>query len=277
MPLTITEAANSRTLTESRHDGRVELLLERIYIITGSDDPASADVLNLGPQPDDPYGDGGLDLYVASRKFEVLKAEGGKGAIRLTVTYGPPERLPGDPEISLGVSSQNQHIERAKSQTSWMLPSQVDTVGFLIGVNGDKIDGVDIKVPFGSYVEKREYETLAPEYYKFLLATAGKINSNPWKLWEAGEVLFEGADVSRKGKGLWAVTYNFSISPQSVETIEAENGIVGPFTKRGWDYMWFQRSKKSNDAQTLVEHKVEMVHVARVYDEADFNAFGLGE
>jgi hypothetical protein len=279
MPLVLKELVNSRTLNESRREGVLEKTLEVLYSIEGSDNPTDPEVIALGPQSGDPYDDGALGLYVIARKFEVMKvaAGGAQGVVKLTVSYGPPERLPNnnadDPEYELSMMSETVHIEEAKDQSHY--PSDINTVGNAIGVNGDKVDGVDIYVPKVTYTETRERSSLDKTYRAIVTSMAGTVNVAAWKGWNAREVLFLGATARRKGYGIWKLQYSFAIQPSSVQSITTATGVVNP-NKVGWDYLWLERVRSASEDGTTVRHQVEAVHVARVYPTSDFSALGLG-
>ena len=91
MPITVTELVESRAMGESRKEGRAEQTLTALYKIEGSDDPGHKDVQGAGPQSGDVWGDGSLGLVVISRAWEVLRATGSTGVIKvpgMPRTYG---------------------------------------------------------------------------------------------------------------------------------------------------------------------------------------------
>ena len=277
MPLTITELYETFDLTEGRREGRWEEELKRRFIIKGSDDPTSAVVRKLGPQRGERYaGDGSLTLYVISRSYKILKNGGAAGAVELNVTYGPAERLPSpteaEDEYELSTMAETVHIEEALSQNAY--PSDLNGVGRAVGVNGDKIDGVDIYVPKGTYTQTKDRQ-LNAGYLRILQDLTGKVNRSPWKFWQPGEVLFLGANAKRKGDGIWRVQYSFSIQLNAQQSINASSGVLS-FFKRGWEYLWFERAKTADGSGTAVEHKIEVAHVAQVYDTREFSLLGLG-
>lgn len=276
------EDNDSRALTQTRREGVIETTLVAKYVITGSDDPGNRDVMALGPQINDTWGDGSLGIVAISREYEVLRATGSSGAMRLIVKFGPPERLPvaqaEEAEYELSMMAETVKIEKSiPSQLHY--PSGASGVGDLIGVNGDKIDGVDVYFPKGQYKETREINTLDSGYRKLLFQNAGTINASAWKGWAAGEVLFLGAVATRKGRGKWKMVYSFAIqanTPQSIETNYGGAPAIQSFTKIGWDYMWFERQQTANGAGTEIETKIEAVHIAKVYPTFNFALLGLG-
>ena len=278
MALTITELAQSRKQKESPRDGTFETTLETLWKITGSDDPSSPAVKALGPQPGDAYGDPAANLWLNSREWEIIKIGGVNGVIRLTATFGPPQRLPvqpGDePQYELSTMAETTHIERALSQSHY--PSSADSVDLAIGVADGKVDGVDIYVPKGTYSETREMQTLSTAMFAKLMGLTGCVNNAAWKYWQKGEVLFLGAQINRTGRfGVWKLKYSFAIQPTMSESIATDSGNQS-FNKTGWDYMWFEKKSAANVAGDQVLHTISAVHVAKVYPDADFTQLGIG-
>ena len=275
MTLPITENVESRKLTEMIRDRKLETTLVRIFTIgnntTPANDPASAAVLELGPQIGEGY-PGGADLVVNQRTYDQIPPD----AIRLTCTYGPPDRGKADPsevEYELDLGTESQHIERAYGQTHF--PSSEDGVGRLIGVEGDKIAGCDILVPVEMYREVRNRRSIDQAFVDLIRNTRGRVNSAAWKGYAAREVFFRGVRLSRRGQGDLRIAYEFAILFNAIETIRTVAGDQS-VTKSAWDYLWLQKGQRKSLAGKL-EWIIQAAHVARVYDEADFSALGLGD
>jgi hypothetical protein len=279
MSLILEELVGSRSLTEGRKEGALERTLEKIYVIRGTDDPEDPDILALGPQSGEALGDGRLGLFVSGRKFDVLKvnSNGNDGALKLTITYGPPERLPNnndsDPEYELSTMAETAHIEEAQSQSHY--PNDPNNVRNAIGVASDKIEGVDIYVPKGTYTQTKELFSLSSSYRAMLMNMTGTVNNAAWKGWNAYEVLFLGVTARRKGYGVWKLQYSFAIQPSIAQSFVTVGGAVN-FTKNGWDYMWLERHESATESGNQTQRDIEAVHVARVYPATSFSALGLG-
>jgi len=279
MPLAITEDHDSRETTETRREGRLELGLERKYTITGSDDPGDNSVRALGPQPGEVYGDGTLGMYVTARKYSVLKPTGASGAIRLAVTYGPPEKLPDnnnadEPEYELSTMAETIHLEKALAQEHF--PASMNSAGLAIGVNGEQIDGVDVYVPKGTYTESRYIQTLNAKFRTILFQLTGCVNDAPFKGFALGEVLFLGARARRRGYGVWKLEYQFSIQLSVAQSIDTEGGPQA-FEKEGWHYLWLERGKIGAEDNSKVQHTIRAAHVAQVYPYGSFALLGIGK
>lgn len=275
MPLTISEDHDSRKVREYRREGRLERNMERRFTIKGTDDPLDDELAAIGPQYGESWIDASKNLYVFDRSFEVARATGDDGILRLIVQYGPPERLPqnndNEPEYEFSTAAETAHIEKAIQQASY--PVSEGGVGELIGINGDKIDGVDIYIPKPAWSQTREVDNLSPGYVRLLTDLTGTVNDAAWKFWNTGEVLFLGAKARRRGFGKWRMDFQFAIQPTTQQNIQTESGSQ-VFTKVGWDYMWFSRSQESGDNQIV--HSVRAAHVAKVYERRNFALLGLG-
>src|SRR5690349_3424891 len=116
MSITIKEHVTSRAMRQVRRDTNLELELKAVFILFGSDDPADAAVMAAGPQYADPW-DGVLPLYAVEHDWEVLRATGSTGIIKLVVTFGHPSRLVvSENEIELNTMTDTAHVERAIGQ-----------------------------------------------------------------------------------------------------------------------------------------------------------------
>jgi hypothetical protein len=283
--LAINELVTSRTLGDTPRSGVWERTLKRVYMITGSDDSTNGAVLALGPQRAAPYDiNPALALFVYDRQHEVVTVgkTSADGAIRLTVTYGPASRLASDsngdggaedsdPEYEVNVGSQTIHLESAPYGQEHYPPYMPDDgVGDMIGVDGDRVSGVDVYVPKANYCEVRRVDTLDRGYVKRVGVLAAHVNYGAWKLWEQEEVLFLGMTASRKGHGLWTLRYNFNIEYNV--TLEPEG--MPPIVKPGQRYLWLTKKVTANATST--QHAIERYHVASMYPYANFAELGLG-
>lgn len=285
MAIECTELVTSRNLKEGRRQGLLERQLTRIYRITGTDDPATWEALGVGPQMGEQYDNGDetqFNLYVISREYEVLKVavaeDESDGVLRMTATYGPAEKIPSQEQpqdqFETNIGTQNAHVERS-IETQDHYPSSASGVGDMIGVNGDRVDGVDIEAPQIEESQTRYRTSLDTSYKLAVAALVGKTNADAFNGWAAGTVLFKGMRASKSGTGKWTCVYTFAISLDSTESITTESGAQN-VSKGGWQYMWFEKSKKKASATNTVEIGIEAVHVATVYESGDFDALEIG-
>jgi hypothetical protein len=145
-----------------------------------------------------------------------------------------------------------------------------------IGVNGDNVDGVDVTIPLFNFTETKRVPAAAmTRAYQFTLCNlTGCVNSDAFKGFAAGEVLFLGASGSQKGVDEWEVAFKFAASPNATDL------PVGDFTvdaKKGWEYLWVRyEDAADDDAKALVKRPVA-AYVEQVYRIADFADLEIGE
>lgn len=275
MAITVAEAVDSRSYSDTRKGGN----LERTFIVTGTDDPEEAVESEDIPQLDEVYG--GFDnLRVTGRKVDILKVtgDGDEGACKVTVSYETPETSnpppEGEDEFEFSTMAQTEQRIRALAQINY--PVDID-VGDIIGVDGDEIKGVDIYVPKLVYRESHERTSLSAAYRAILADTTGKINSDDFKGFSQGEVLFLGATARRSGSNPWRIEYQFAIERNASNlSFTTTSGVQVVPEKFGWEYMWFSRAKVSSGDDTVLKNVIEGVHLAQVYDWALFKNLGIG-
>jgi hypothetical protein len=279
--LTITEAFNSRTFNDLVKNGKRESQLECIFYITGSDDPSDLTVQAMGPQAQAQYGS--QNLYVVNRRFEVYQQATStqSGCVKLTVTYGDPDKLEDPPEFNLELSTQSAHIERA-------LPTSVDpsagpaetpfgnpsVAGGLINVNEGRVEGTDIQVPCCNYSQTGWYSFTDEEFQAFvgyIEWLVGCVNDAPFALWDTGEVLFLGCNITRSGNGDYRITFKFSVSQKQTLSIPILGSSNASVAQGGWEHIWFQRAQQSaGGSNPVLQNGVIGGYVDCVYYEASF-------
>lgn len=272
-----TVVQRERESSTSGVDGRGEL---EFYVI-GADtlEEAKDALLDTAPETYD-----GLDLH--SVQCDRVAGHTPFGTIwEATVYYGrnfgvfPQE----EPVFTFETGGGTQHITHSK-QTVWRGgvngDSAPDQKG-AIGVNGDNIDGVDIVVPQYRWSEthyKDEGAEVNAAYRRTLFDLTGKTNSEAWRGYKAGEVLFLGATGRRvqTPDGKWELTYHFAASPN------AENLVIGDIAipeKAGWDYLWVMFGSyvdtSDPDRPELVK-RPRYAYVERVYDSGKMQRLKIG-
>lgn len=269
MAITVTERSDSRTYVHGEKTRR----FVRRYNVRGTDDPFTAE--SYGPAIGDTYG---ANLRCNEKEAGPLVIDGTveAGACLLTCTYVHPDETSHDPvdpadEFEWNTMAQMAHFDRAPyGQVHY--PATED-VGGLVGADGDNIDGVDVFVPKGTYMETHERTTMPLAYRNIILQLGGTVNAIAFRGWAAGEVLFLGAVARKQGHGLWKVNYKFSVELNSVQSIELYDGSVETVPKMGWDYMWMRKIKEVSGGE--VKYGVKSVHVAAVYPFGNFNLLSL--
>lgn len=144
----------------------------------------------------------------------------------------------------------------------------------LIGVNGDDVEGADIVIPAlkinVTYSHPQGVVTIT--HAKNLARLTGKVNSTTFLTFDAGEVLFLGANGSDGTNAPAELGYQFACSEN------LQNKVVGAITgiaKDGWDLAWI---KWKDDVDNDLPIKVpQFVYVERVYDRTNLAAaLGFG-
>lgn len=126
------------------------------------------------------------------------------------------------------------------------------------------------------YTKKYKYKEIRKASWKRKIAEAfGKVNSNKFKGWEPGEVMFLGASYTapERGNEIVTVTYSFSIRVNE-SNVEVFGHKVDSLP--GHDVIWAgwtERVSASGPAST----RLKFIMAARVCKRYNFDAFGLGD
>lgn len=105
-------------------------------------------------------------------------------------------------------------------------------------------------------------------YLRLISGLVGKVNSETFHNWHAGEVLFLGMIKSepfegRNGEELCDLTFRFSIRPGGERRAAGVN--IGHVD--GWDHLWMLPSPSGSG--------IHSVHVSKLYERASFAALDL--
>ena len=142
----------------------------------------------------------------------------------------------------------------------------------------DGVEGVDIAVPVFNFTEThyKPDEEITGAYKGILFNLTGKVNSDTFKGFQPGEVLFLGATGSKRTQlgedADWEITYRFAGSPNvSGLTIGPITGI----TKKGWEYLWVRYADQEDTAAKAIVKRPIAAYIERVYDDGSFAGLGL--
>lgn len=293
MSITVIEKIESREFTKTQEKDT----LKRVYLVYGTDD--EHEVAAMLPPINSQYLD--KKLYVSS--VNVAWAKGGNNDCwYCEVNYegdragGGKINRPNTGSWQLDLSAKTEKITNTKKladQTHWPVDADVGTV---IGLNDDKVDGVDIYVPAGSLTitAVRKHSDITPAYIQNLIMIEGSVNSadydGNWGTFAAGSLLFTGASLSRNNAESVQTQYNFLISTNvtglQVETnlMYSDGSIItttNSIDKKGWQYLWYAyrdfpvlKSGETYDPNSTPKKRlVSSVHLATVYPEYDFNDY----
>jgi hypothetical protein len=227
----------------------------------------------------DPANSSGTLLYTARGSWDEAEV---LAACRALVPLQP--KKPGDPQYGFETSAANHHVTVSKETVDSGLVADASVyapdLGGAVGVSGDSVDGVDVRVPTFSFSETHYLDPalVTPAYKLVLFGLTARTNQLPWHGLELGEVLFLGAQGSIRGTDFWEISYKFECSanaedipiPGTDETIDF---------KYGWDYLWFRFSEgvgTAGDGTKFFVRKPVSYYIERLYEGGDLTLLGLG-
>lgn len=264
---TISEDYFSRAFTLGPTAGR-----ELIYNIIGTDDETEAQGLLAGEAP----------AFYQGLELESVDVEYvGGGAWKAHAKY---VRIENNNEYTFETSGGTQKITQSLGTTIYDFAGEDaygDEVGTgpnfggAIGVNGDTVEGVDITVPQYDFTETHYLaDAVVTDAYKATLCElTSQICNAPFKGFDTGEVLFQGASGSKRGTDQWAITFRFSASRNKTGlTI----GGITDIDKGGWDYLWVRYDDFEDDSAFALVKRPVAVYVEKVYYDGDFSLMSIG-
>lgn len=206
------------------------------------------------------------DIQIQSEGFDVWT---------VTVPYAEKGEKPptGQWTFDFDTTGGSFHIKASKSTVASYGTSPPDYKQ-LIGVNGDDVEGADIVIPAlkinVTYSHPLGVVTIA--LAKTLARLTGKVNSQTFLTFDAGEVLYLGSTGSDGTEKEATVGYQFACEEN------LQNQIVGAISgiqKDGWDLAWI-KWKDAEDGGKPVKQP-EFVYVERVHDRVNLAAaLGFG-
>lgn len=183
-----------------------------------------------------------------------------------------------EPEFSFDTSGGQQHIVSSKSSRGFAapgfnLPANLQAIG---AREDGSVDGIDIQVPAFQFAETHFFYNsgITSQYKRTLMLATACTNHAPFKGWSAGEVLFLGAQGSRRGAGDWGINFRFAASPNLTNQTIA--GIIEGVNKDGWEYLEVVYVGQADSLAKRLVSKPAGVIVHRVLDSFDFSTLGIG-
>lgn len=275
MALYLYQAWNSNDIHSATK--QKESTSEAVYVVTGSDDHTAVEAYasTAGPIADNGRLRESIDLeriapetWIAVYKFGHEDSDSSSD-----------EQQPSDPsEFTFDTTGGTGHIDISRGTTRYD-PLQAPDFKGAIGVKKEgsdfTVEGVDIILPTFKYSEKKVFlpaaVTLA--YAKTVSELTGTVNDANFKGWNSGEVLFTGANGTRRGGGNWELNFAFEMTENEHNLVIGEfNGI----SKEGWQYLWvLYRTVEDGTAKSLVK-RPQAVYVEDIYQKKDFAQLGIG-
>lgn len=268
MPIVVSEKVNSRQSTKI--DGATGDDRKFVYIATGSDDvdAITTAVLAVAPATIGP---------LVRRTFPATEIAPSVWEVEAQYVTPNSRNTPpatSDDASTFEISSETQRITQALSTSADYAPSGVTPPDFMgsINVTADGVEGVDIIVPQYSFTETRYMEDadVTSGFKAVVFSRSGKVNSDTFRGFAAGEVRFDGVSGSRRGRAatdLWEITYRFTCSPNATGLII---GAITGINKMGWEYLWVRYEDfEDTDAKRVVK-RAASAHVVQVYPTITF-------
>jgi len=241
----------------------------RLYIISGTeDDVAAADALvAFRPEEVD-----GLPAQIA----EVEYLAPGYWLGKVKYGYTNTQEQTSEALYSFDTGGGSQHITQSISTVNRYAPAgkTAPNCEGAIGVDETSVSGCDIIVPTYNFSETyiMDASDITDAYKGILFNLTGKVNASAWRHYQAGEVLFQGASGSKRGKGDWEMSFKFAANPNKTNiAIGAITGIA----KKGWEYLWVKYADSDDtNANALIKRPVA-VYVEQVYEYGNFAGLGV--
>lgn len=143
-----------------------------------------------------------------------------------------------------------------------------------IGVNADRIEGVDVPVPSLHFTISFTVENFAMTtgYQRTLVELVGATNSDGFMFFEPGEVTYLGAEWSNDDPLRYTVDLEFSASPNR---LDLSVGDAKNIEKKGSDYLWVLYDESTDDAAKRIVQTPIAAYVERVARQEAFYQFNI--
>jgi hypothetical protein len=256
----------------------------RPYILTGVLDRPTARIYAAGATPVIAGGLWRQNIEVTNVGHDIWDVD---------VTYGPygkKEQQSGDFKWGFDSTGGTKHITQGiRHVDGFFCDASMD--GFdsnpydgSINVNeNNEVEGVDVIDKAFKWTENRQLELadFAWSYAQIIDQLTGTVNDAPFRGFEEGSVLFEGAQgqFSAKDPTVFDVTYHFNRSRPITDggpgsTIgDSVHGIKN-IEKKGWEYLWVHYITVNGTKE--LGKKAWTAYVEQVYDSGDFSLLGIG-
>jgi len=285
------EEDRSRSASVSRKGRKAESTVEVSYLAFGtSSDTDVHTYANTFFSTNRFYRIGDYVLMVETYSLEYL----GDEAFRVRATYKTqgeddpqnPNPRPLKRTRNFDTTGGTTHITQAESETRfWIGEPAAPNMNNAIGVDGDKVNGVDIVLPSLKWTETYDVPNVyvTAEYIRILASLTGTVNAGVFRTFSPGEVLFVGCsgsqqwDEEQRGNGPWSLSYKFVAEANAGPGQSTPALTVGQITdieKAGHDYMWIYY--EDDVASDTLLRRPKFVYVNQVYRRTDFSALGLG-
>lgn len=283
MPAVLLELMTSRT--SSVGSGAKH---EKVYTATGSSDEDDVMSAALSTSPST-YGGTGTSFpfmtRVSAQVDPVMIDDGNEAACRWSVTVTYQKTTSGETgnervyQFDSTGGTRHLTISKETKEGKGRSGGSAPLYNRIIGVSRDaggatQIEGVDIVAPAFNFKETVYLSdgTVTATFKKNLATATGTVNASAFRGYNAGEVLFLGANGQKQGYGLWQITYSFAVQQ------DQSSVAVGPeitFTSvKGWEYVWaqYEDDPTPHPTEKISVKRPVYAYRERVYDTSDFTA-----
>lgn len=192
---------------------------------------------------------------------------------------GGVEPTENDSNYTFEAGGERVNLQRSKGTTPYVKAGAPAAPDFNSGILFDRAEnrfrGADAMVPTFGFAETHYQPAVFGTQgdINTIYSLVGHTNDTPFRGFEAGEVLFLGATGSKRGSGLWEISYRFECSPNFDDLSVGEiTGIV----KAGWDFLWVLWKEASGEGASFVAPTPEAVYIEQLYDAGSFASLGIG-
>lgn len=240
----------------------------RIFMVTGA---AIDDISTVGPAD--------LGANKVRRGATRKMVEGFAGELaEVTVTYGPPDDPAVEPTenestYSFEAGQETRVIKQSYGTRTYVAPGKTAVNyygGIAYNAESGEFDGAETTVPTFNFAETHYRPSSFGSITDIanIYAVVGKTNNATWKGFAPYEVMFIGASGSKRGGGLWEITYRFAASGNLDNVIVGDINIV---LKRGWEHLHVMY-EPDNDGNP----KPAAAYLETVAKSTSFATLGIG-
>jgi len=243
---------------------------ELVYLISGTSSESAALSALEGEAPDPHEG-------LARQSCRVEPYGELAGMWEGVATYVAPEDVEqavGESTVRFNTGGGTQHITTSRGTNKFPVAT-APSYNNAIGVTRDGIEGVDIVVPRFEWSETHTFAaaSVTQGCRHTMRDLTGRTNSIEWQGYAIGEVLFLGAEGSKRSDGDWDITFNFAAGEnQTGITI----GGIADIAKKAWEYLWVRFQDVEDTAKSAMVKQPEAVYCETVYRSGDLAALDPG-
>lgn len=191
----------------------------------------------------------------------------------ITVPYSWQNRVTYD--LDFDTTGGTIHIQASRETVgAYGGAANVNDYKGMIGVHADQVDGVDVVIPALKLSVKFQHQVgaLNIDRIKALARMTGKVNSDPFLTFAAGEVLFLGCTGSQGTATPTNVAYQFACS-ENAQGLTI--GQIAGIAKKGHEYVWIRYKPEVVNGAAVMQ--AQSAYVERLYEATNFQAtLGFG-